>query len=109
MVVGACRKKLRLAVETILNPGLLDGGGPGDAGLFDKKTGEQITQERLRQAMLEYNEIISYCLDLEAGIFTITHNEYLRLPNALLQARRIIKKTIHEYRQEHLKDYPKKQ
>jgi hypothetical protein len=64
---------------------------------MDDETGAPIDERRLRKAIIRYARAINYCTDLENGMITITHTEYLMLPATLVQARRIFKQVQFEH------------
>jgi hypothetical protein len=88
-----------MGLEASVNKSLLDPHDPLEVEEEDG-TVTQITVEKVREDYNEYKDIISWCWDIENGNFTLTFEDYKKLPSYLIESLKIFKSWIVDKRNE---------
>jgi hypothetical protein len=65
---------------------------------YDSGEVEYITTQQLRDAFIEYSSLLSFLNDWERGLFTVTLDEYQRLPATLIDVRKMYNRVIPQER-----------
>jgi hypothetical protein len=84
------------ALHVWFNPELLQGADP----IVDKDEGRIITREEFHSAYKEFEGEIGFVNDLERGIFKLSLDEYLLMPNRLWIVFRKYQEVKREYKDE---------